>query len=352
MPAYAHSGSEAMLDGRVDLNTRAWPAWLGYGGVILGLHAFGMLGLLLAARTHPVLLGMGLLAYTLGLRHAFDADHIAAIDNTVRKLMKEKEQPVGVGFYFSLGHSTVVLFMAAATALVTGWARQALPHLKEVGGLIGTSVSGGFLLLIGLINLFIWVDIYTVFQKIRQGEDDEALERLLFSRGLMARLVGPLLRMIKRSWQAYPLGFLFGLGFDTASEVALLAMSAGAAATALPAAGILALPVLFAAGMSLMDTADGAFMTTAYRWAFATPLRKVYYNLTLTGLSVVAALVIGSVELTQVITYELGLTAGFWKWLQDLDFSRLGYVLVAVFVLTWSVSYGAWRLLRIEERWG
>jgi nickel/cobalt transporter (NiCoT) family protein len=240
--------------------------------------------------------------------------------------------------------------MAAATALVTGWAQQALPHLKEVGGLIGTSVSGGFLLLIGLINLFIWVDIYTVFQKIRQGEDDEALERLLFSRGLMARLVGPLLRMIKRSWQAYPLGFLFGLGFDTASEVALLAMSAGAAATALPAAGILALPVLFAAGMSFMDTADGVFMTTAYRWAFATPLRKVYYNLTVTGLSVVAALVIGSVELTQVITHELRLSAGFWKRLQGLDFGSLGYILVAVFVLTWSLSYGAWRLLRIEER--
>jgi nickel/cobalt transporter (NiCoT) family protein len=328
-------------------------AWLGYGGTILGLHLLGILALLPAARLHPALLGMGFLAYALGLRHAFDADHIAAIDNTVRKLVSQDQSPLGAGFYFSLGHSTVVLFMVLATALVTRWTQQALPHLQTIGGVVGTTVSGGFLLLIGLLNLFIWLDIYLIFQRMRRGtHDPEELERLLVSRGLIARVAGPLFRLIGRSWHVYPLGFLFGLGFDTASEVALLALSAGAAATAFPGWGILALPVLFAAGMSLMDTADGIFMTTAYRWAFGTPLRKIYYNLTVTGLSVVAALLIGLIELTQVFTRALGLGGGFWGRLQALDFGWIGYLLVGLFVVTWSLSYGAWRLLRIEERWG
>jgi nickel/cobalt transporter (NiCoT) family protein len=328
-------------------------AWVGYGGTILGLHVLGILALLPAARLHPALLGMGFLAYALGLRHAFDADHIAAIDNTVRKLLCQDQSPLGTGFYFSLGHSTVVLFMVLATALVARWTQQALPHLQAIGGVVGTTVSGGFLLLIGLLNLFIWLDIFLIFQRMRHGtHDPEELERLLLSRGLIARVAGPLFRLIGRSWHVYPLGFLFGLGFDTASEVALLALSAGAAASALPVWGILALPVLFAAGMSLMDTADGIFMTTAYRWAFGTPLRKIYYNLTVTGLSVVAALLIGLIELMQVFTRALGLGGGFWGRLQALDFGWIGYLLVGLFVVTWSLSYGAWRLLRIEERWG
>ncbi len=326
--------------------------WLGYGAAILGLHVIGLGALLTTARAHPVLLGMGFLAYTLGLRHAFDADHIAAIDNTIRKLVRQDQSPLGVGFYFSLGHSTVVVLMVLATALLARWTQQALPHLQAVGGVIGTTVSGGFLVFIGLLNLFIWLDLYLVFQRMRHGTDDaEELERLLLSRGLIARVAGPLFRLIGRSWHVYPLGFLFGLGFDTASEVALLALSAWAAARALPLWGILALPVLFAAGMSLMDTADGVFMTTAYRWAFATPLRKIYYNLTVTGLSVVAALLIGLIELTQVLTHALGLTA-VWGQLQALDFGWIGYLLVGLFVLAWSLSYGAWRFLRIEERWG
>jgi len=329
------------------------PAWIGYGGTVFALHVLGMLGLLQAARTHPVLVGMGFLAYTLGLRHAFDADHIAAIDNTVRKLVRQGESPLGVGFYFSLGHSTVVFALAVATALVARWAHQALPSLQAIGGLIGTTVSGAFLLLIGLINLFIWIDIYLIFQKMRWGHyDANALEDVLISRGIVARTASPLFRVINRSWHVYPLGLLFGLGFDTASEVALLALSAGAAASALPTVGILALPVLFAAGMSMMDTADGVFMTTAYRWAFATPLRKVYYNLTVTGLSVIAALLIGLIELTQVLAQALGLTAGLWGRLQALNIGWIGYALVTLFVLTWSLSYGAWKLLRIEERWG
>ena len=327
--------------------------WIGYGGVVFGLHLFGLLALLQAARAHPVLWGMGFLAYTLGLRHAFDADHIAAIDNTVRKLVRQGESPLGVGFYFSLGHSTVVFLMAIAVVLVARWTQQALPHLQTIGGLIGTTVSGAFLLVIGLINLFIWIDIYLIFREMRRGDHDaQALELLLLARGIVTRVAGPLFRVINRSWHVYPLGLLFGLGFDTASEVGLLALSAGAAASALPVAGILALPLLFAAGMSLMDTADGVFMTTAYHWAFATPLRKVYYNLTVTGLSVVAALLIGLIELIQVLTQALGLTTGLWGWLQAPDFGWIGYLLVTLFVLTWSCSYGAWRLLRIEERWG
>jgi high-affinity nickel-transport protein len=324
--------------------------WLGYGVAVLGLHVLGGVAVLSAARAHPALAGMGFLAYTLGLRHAFDADHIAAIDNTVRKLVQQRRDPLGVGFYFSLGHSTVVLLMVLAMALVTRWVQHGLPHLKAVGVLVGTTVSGGFLLLIGLINLFIWIEIYLIFQKMRRGEHDaRALEHLLLSRGLVARFAGPLFRMIDRSWQVYPVGFLFGLGFDTASEIALLALAAGAAATAIPLAEILALPILFAAGMSLMDTSDGVFMTTAYRWALATPLRKIYYNLTVTGLSVVAALVVGLIELAQVFTKEIGVSTGFWKWLQSLDFGAMGYLLAGLFVVAWSFSYGAWKLLRIEE---
>jgi nickel/cobalt transporter (NiCoT) family protein len=323
---------------------------LRYGGAILGLHVLGILALLPTAHTYPALLGMGFLAYTLGLRHAFDADHIVAIDNTVRKLVRQHQSPLGVGFYFSLGHSTVVFLMVLATAFVARWAHQAIPQLQAIGGLVGTTVSGSFLLLIGVLNLFIWLDIYLIFQRMRHGiHDPEQLERLLLSRGLIARVVGPLFHLIGRSWHVYPLGFLFGLGFDTASEVALLALSVGAVASSLPAWNILALPVLFAAGMSLMDTADGIFMTTAYGWAFATPLRKIYYNLTVTGLSVVAALLIGLIELAQVSTQALGLTTGAWGRLQTLDFGWIGYLLVGLFVITWSFSYGAWRLLRFFE---
>jgi nickel/cobalt transporter (NiCoT) family protein len=331
-----------------------WRAGAVYGAAILGLHAGGAALLFTAARADPALLGVGFLAYTLGLRHAFDADHIAAIDNVVRKLAREEQASHGVGFYFSIGHSAVVFLMAAATAVVTRWSQTSLPGLRDVGGVIGTTAAGGFLILIGVLNLFVWLDIYLIFQRMRRGRDTDAaeLERLLLSRGLVTRVTGPLFRFVTRAWHIGPIGFLFGLGFDTASEVALLALAAGAAASALPVWGVLALPLLFAAGMTLMDTSDGIFMTTAYRWAFATPIRKVYYNLTVTGLSVVAALLIGGLELAQVTTRALGLTTGGWARLQALDFGGLGYVLVALFVLTWSLSYGAWKILRLDERPG
>lgn len=327
--------------------------WLPYAVIVGALHLIGIGLLVLAGRTNPVLYGMAFISYTLGLRHAFDADHIAAIDNTVRKLVQQKSNPTGVGFFFSLGHSSVVFLMAVITAVSVHWAQQAIPQLKEVGGLIGTVVSGSFLLIIGLINFVILKDLYKVFHDMKKGQyDSEEIENLLLSRGLLNRFFTPLYKFINKSWHVYPLGFLFGLGFDTASEVALLAISAGAAQSSLPFMGILALPILFAAGMSLMDTADGIFMTTAYRWAFSTPLRKVYYNLTVTAISVSAALLIGVIELVQVLSSKLGLANGFWGWIQELNFGWLGYVLVVLFILSWAVSYGIWRFMKIEQRWG
>lgn len=326
--------------------------WWPYALAVGILHLLAISLLLVEAGSHPAILGMGLLAYTLGLRHAFDADHIAAIDNTVRKLVQQGQNPSGVGFYFSLGHSTVVFAAGVATAIAARWLHEKIPAFQEVGGLIGTLVSGIFLLVIALLNLIIWVDIWRLFRALRRGEyRPESLDVLLMSRGLVARLAKPLWRFIGKSWHVYPLGLLFGLGFDTASQISLLALSA-ASAKELSLPGILALPLLFAAGMSLMDTADGVFMTRAYGWAFSTPLRKLYYNLTVTGLSVVAALLIGSIELLQVLREKLGFKGRFWDWLGNLELGGLGYLLVGLFVLTWAVSYGVWKVGRLEERWG
>ncbi len=332
------------------ITAKGRPKWLRYGAAVAGIHLVGLALLFLKVREYPQLLGFGFLAYTLGLRHAFDADHIAAIDNTVRKMVQQKEDPTGLGFFFSLGHSSVVFILAIITALSMHWAQLHVPQLKEVGGLIGTAVSGSFLLAIGLFNLYIWFDIYRFFKQMRQGKYDEGnLEELLLSRGFLSRFFGPLYRMINKSWHVYPLGFLFGLGFDTASEVALLAISANAATQALPFGVILSLPILFAAGMSLMDTADGVFMTTAYDWAFSTPLRKIYYNLSVTGLSVVAALLIGTVELVQIFSSKLGLNGGIWDWVQNLNFGDFGFLLVGLFIVVWGFSYVFWKVLRLEN---
>jgi len=323
--------------------------WLRYGSAVLGIHILGLSLLFFNAGNYPQLLGLGFLAYTLGLRHAFDVDHIAAIDNTVRKMVQEKSDPTGIGFYFSLGHSSVVLVMSIVTAVSMNWAQQNIPQLKEVGSLIGTAVSGGFLILIGILNLYIWADLYRLFSQMRKGKDnDNNLDQLLLSRGLISRFCGPLYRLITKSWHVYPLGFLFGLGFDTASEVALLAISANAATQSIPVGAVLALPILFAAGMSLMDTADGVFMTTAYNWAFSTPLRKIYYNLTVTGLSVVAALLIGIVELGQILIAKLGLNYGQWQWIMDLNFGNMGYMVI-LFIISWGISYLFWKVLHLEN---
>ncbi len=323
--------------------------WIGFGLKVALLHLLGI-SCLLSSADDPTFWGLGFLAYTLGLRHAFDADHIVGIDNTIRKLVQQKKNAVGVGFYFSLGHSSVVLLMTLAAVFVTQWAEANIPQLKEIGGMVGTTVSGLFLLLIGLLNLIVAVDIYKVFINMRQTNyDGHEMEALLNNRGLMARFLNPLFNFVNQSWHVYPIGFLFGLGFDTASEVALMAISVGAAKSDLGTSGMLALPILFAAGMSLLDTADGIFMTSAYKWAFNTPLRKVYYNLTVTSMSVIAALVIGTIELMQVITPKIGLTTGVWKWIQSLDIGALGYILAMLFVLSWMVSYGLWKFNKVEE---
>ena len=332
----------------IKINKR--PKWLRYGVAVAGLHVLGITMLILNLKQYPQLLGFAFLAYTLGLRHAFDVDHIAAIDNTVRKMVHQKQEPMGVGFFFSIGHSTVVCIMSIITAFSMHWAQQNIPQIKNVAGVVGTAISGSFLLVIGLFNLYIWFDIYTFFLKTRRGEiDEESLNQLLLSRGFLSRFFKPLYRFINKSWHVYPLGFLFGLGFDTASEVALLAISATLGAKGMPATAVMSLPIMFASGMSLMDTADGIFMTTAYHWAFSTPLRKIYYNLSVTGLSVIAALFIGLIELAQIITPKLGLKGGVWTWIQNLNFGSMGYILVGLFILTWAISYSVWRVLKLEN---
>ncbi|WP_225446282.1 HoxN/HupN/NixA family nickel/cobalt transporter [Paenibacillus rhizovicinus] len=330
---------------------RSRKSWSGYVIVVILLHILGFIGLVSAARHDTAFWSLGVLAYTLGMRHAFDVDHIAAIDNTVRKLVQQKRSPLGVGFYFSLGHSSVVFLMVLAIACSVKWIQTELPELQKTGSLIGTSVSGVFLILIGILNLIILVNLFGIFRTMRQGKQSgEELEKLLEARGLFARLFKPLFRLISRSWHVYPLGFLFGLGFDTATEVGLLALSAGAAKTAVSLLGILSLPLLFAAGMSLLDTADGMFMTKAYRWAFNTPLRKIYYNVTVTTVSVISALLIGVVELTQILSERLHWNSPVFDWVNALELGDLGYVLVGLFVVAWLVSFSVWKTMKFEER--
>lgn len=336
-----------------------WRRLVWFYAFIALLHVVGWGTLIfIVSPRYPAALGVGVgvTAYLFGLRHAFDADHISAVDNTTRKLMADGKRPLGVGFFFSLGHSTVVLLLSLALAFaahqVAAQVTSASSPLKGYGGLIGTSVSGLFLYLIGILNLIILLDILQVFREMRQGKyDEEKLESQLQARGLMSRFFGSLYRTISHSWQMYPVGFLFGLGFDTASEVALLALAAGAATTGLPFYAVVCLPLIFAAGMSMMDTADGAFMSKAYGWAFSNPVRKIYYNITVTGLSVGVALLVGTVELLSIVQDRLGLTGPFWNFIAGLDLGSIGYIIVALFVLTWVVSYLVWRFGRIEERW-
>jgi high-affinity nickel-transport protein len=316
-----------------------------FAAAVVLLHVVGWGLFAVYSRSYPALAGLGTLAYTFGLRHAFDADHIAAIDNTTRKLLQDGQKPLGVGFFFSLGHSSVVLVLTAALATAATSLKAHVPSFQHWGAYVGAGVSGTFLLAIGVLNLLVLLDIVRVFRELRTGAlDEERLERRLLDRGLMSRLfVGRFVGRIRASWQLYPLGVLFGLGFDTATEVGLLALSAGVATNQAPALAVLSLPILFAAGMSLMDTADGAFMAHAYGWAFSNPVRKVYYNLTVTSLSVAVALGVGSIELLQVLAR--------WSWLDALDFGTLGYGMAALFVGTWLAAALVWKVTRVEERW-
>ncbi|MCW2651796.1 MAG: nickel transporter [Mycobacterium sp.] len=331
-------------------------------GVIAALHVIGWATLIvLVAPQHfsvgdkALGIGIGVTAYTLGLRHAFDADHIAAIDNTTRKLMGDGQRPLGVGFFFSLGHSTVVFALALLLSIgvkaVVGPLQNGGSALHHYTGLIGTSVSGLFLYLIAAVNIVILVGIVRVFRRMRGGGYDEAaLDEQLNNRGLMNRLFGRFTTSISTSWHTYPLGVLFGLGFDTATEIALLVLAGTSAVAGLPWYAILCLPVLFAAGMSLLDTIDGTFMNFAYGWAFSRPVRKLYYNITITGLSVAVALIIGSIELLGLLAQQLGLSGGFWGWIAGIDLNVVGFVIVAMFVVTWAVALLVWRFARIEER--
>jgi nickel/cobalt transporter (NiCoT) family protein len=340
--------------------------WLRMGSmlaIILALHVIGWGTLILVVEPAHLSvgdkvfgIGMGLTAYTLGLRHAFDADHIAAIDNTTRKLMGDRQRPLGVGFFFSLGHSSVVfglsLLIAFGLKAIIGPVEQDSSALHHYTSLIGTSISGVFLYLIAIINVVILAGILRVFTQMRRGQyDDAELEAQLNNRGLLNRVLGRFTKSVSASWHMYPIGVLFGLGFDTATEVALLVLAGTSAASGLPWYAILCLPVLFTAGMCLLDTIDGSFMNFAYGWAFSNPIRKVYYNITITGLSVVVALLIGSVELLSLLADQFGWTGGFWGWLGGIDLNAIGFLIVGLFVVTWAGALLIWRYGRIEEKW-
>ena len=300
--------------------------------------------------------GTAALAYVLGMRHAFDADHISAIDNTTRKLMSEGQRPLAVGFFFSLGHSSVVM----ALALLLNFGIKALggqlkdedSALHHYTGLIGLTVSGTFLMIIAILNLVILVSIIGVFIEMRKGTySDEELEKHLNSRGLLMRFFGPIARRIDKSWKMYPLGILFGLGFDTATEIGLLVLAGSSVVAGLPWWAIISLPLFFAGGMSLLDTIDGSFMNFAYGWAFSKPVRKVYYNIIITGLSVAVALFVGGLEICQVIAGQLNLTGGFWDYALAFNLNSAGYFIVGAFVVVWAVALLIWRYGKIEERW-
>ncbi len=308
-------------------------------GFLLVFNVVAWILALLASAQYPILLPTAFLAYTFGLRHAVDADHIAAIDNTTRKLMQDGQRPVAVGLFFSLGHSTIVVALSVVIAISAAFISN-VPTLQSVGGLIGTSVSAIFLLVIGLINLVVLIDIYRMFRKVSRGGeyDEESLEDFLNNRGLLARVFRPMLRVIRKSWHMYPLGLLFGLGFDTASEVALLGLAATSGANHVPIYFILVLPALFAAGMSLVDSTDGILMLGAYGWAYIKPIRKLYYNLNITLVSVIIACVIGGIEALSVIGRELGLSGGIWDAVTNLDFEVIGLAIIAIFVISWTLS--------------
>ncbi|MEV6027812.1 HoxN/HupN/NixA family nickel/cobalt transporter [Streptomyces sp. NPDC052036] len=340
-----------------------WGRAAGMATFIITLHVIGWFTLVtIVTPEHYSLgtkgfgIGIGVSAYTLGMRHAFDADHIAAIDNTTRKLMGEGQRPLSVGFWFSLGHSSIVFGLALLLSLgvksLAGPVRDDNSRLHHVTELIGTTVSGTFLYIIAIINIVILAGIWQVFRQMRSGHFDEAaLEQQLNNRGLVNRLLGRVMKSITKPWQMYPLGLLFGLGFDTATEVALLVLASSGAASGLPWYAILCLPVLFAAGMSLLDTIDGSFMNFAYGWAFSKPVRKVYYNLTITGLSVAVALVIGTAELLGLLADKTGLHGAFWDWIGGLDLNVIGFVIVGLFFATWAAALAVWKLGRIEEKW-
>ncbi len=355
---------EALPSRRISLGRTEWTVLSAMTAFVLLLHVVGwgtLIGIVapqgLSVGTSGVFgIGLGVTAYTLGMRHAFDADHIAAIDNTTRKLLTDGQKPVSVGFWFSLGHSSVVFglcfLLAMGVKSLVGQVEDGHSALQNTLGLVGTSVSGTFLILIGILNLVVLVKILRVFQGMRQGDFDEVeLDHHLSQRGFLNRILGGVTKAVRKPRHMYPVGLLFGLGFDTATEVSLLVLAGGAAAFSLPWYAILCLPVLFAAGMSLLDSIDGVFMIFAYGWAFSQPVRKIYYNIVITGLSVAVALVIGVIEIASIVVQRLGITEGPLAAIGGIDLNSVGFVIVGVFVLTWLVAIVVWHVGSIEEKW-
>ncbi len=323
---------------------------VGVYGLLVAANIAAWLWALSAFHDYPLLFGTAALAYSFGLRHAFDADHIAAIDNVTRKLMQEGKRPVGVGLFFSLGHSTIVVGLSIAIAVTTTALQSRFETFKSVGGIVGTLVSSLFLFAIAFANLIVLIAIYRTFRTVKNGGlfAEEDLDLALANRGLLGRLFRRFFRAIEYSWQMYPLGVLFGLGFDTATEVGLLGISAAQASQGLPIWSILVFPALFTAGMTLLDTTDSILMLGAYGWAFVKPIRKLYYNLTITAVSVVVAVIVGGLEALNLIGGQLGLTGGggFWGMIGALNdnFGMLGYLIVGLFVASWAVSYAVYRI--------
>jgi nickel/cobalt transporter (NiCoT) family protein len=328
-------------------------------GKIIGIYtfliAFNLIAWALAfagfAVQYPALLGTALLAYTFGLRHSVDADHISAIDNVTRKLMQENKRPVAVGFFFSLGHSTIVVALTVGIAIAAAFIKKSMPALQSAGGLIGTGVSAAFLYLIAFINLLVLLEIYQTFRKVKRGEDynDQTLDDFLNQRGLMGRFFRPLFKLVDRSWKMYPVGVLFGLGFDTATEVGILGLAAVEVGKGLPIIYILIFPLLFTAGMCLLDTTDGILMLGAYGWAFLKPVRKLYYNLNITLVSVLVAFVVGTIEVFSIIAMEFNLSGGIWDYLGKLDFGVLGGIIIGIFFVSWAVSTIIYRVRRYDD---
>jgi nickel/cobalt transporter (NiCoT) family protein len=318
---------------------------------IVAATVVGFLASSIVGNMSVVLAGLGIVAYVFGLRHGVDADHLAAIDNTTRKLMQEGKKPLTVGTWFSLGHSTIVVGLIVALVISTRAIAGAIPLLESSGAIIGTAVSGTFLWLLGLVNIVIVLGIYRIYKQLRSGELNQSqLDDLLNKRGLLNRYFSPLFKVVKKPWHIYPVGVLFGLGFDTASEIALIAISVGVGvSSSVPLWMILVLPFMFTCGMVLVDTTDGIAMRMAYGWAFLKPIRKIYYNLTITAISVLVAFVIGGVEVLQVLSGELRLSGAFWGWLNSLNFETLGYGIIAIFLVSWIASMAIYKFRGLES---
>lgn len=336
-----------------DSNSKVRSKLFGIYGVLIAINVLAWVWALVALHAYPVLLGTALLAYSFGLRHAVDADHIAAIDNVTRKLMQEQKRPVAVGFFFSLGHSTVVVLASVGVALATTAIQGRFDNFREIGGIIGTLVSSLFLFALALMNFLILRGIFRAWKHVRSGGAyvDDDFDMLLANRGFVARMFRPLFRLVTRNWHMYPIGFLFGLGFDTATEIGLLGIAATQAAKGLSPWAIMVFPVLFSAGMSLIDTLDGHLMLGAYGWAYQKPLRKIYYNMTITLVSIVVAVVIGAIEAFGLIADQLSLKGAPWDAVGSLNdnFGVLGYVIIGIFALSWIASLVIYRVKRFDD---